>query len=769
MKPQRFLSGRSTLGAACALLLALQFSVGAWAKEFTPIYTEAELALMTPTTADPAIAWLPPGTEPDYDFWRSAHYWQRMNKVTDFSSRAFVEFNEQEPNDLPSQAQPIPLGTGQFQNPEVLINAAFETLTFIQTFVHEDNGSIPLAVKTGLGTKQVTATLSRIGDGPHGSTGSQQGDFDYYEVGTPFTPIPKGVFIEVDIDTFDNGATLDSFVIIWNAFGSVVAFADDDTRNGSLDSFISYRVEQEGVYYVSVSAWHPEFWGGGPGPLTNNFPESPFLSGSGAGIASEGDYNITIRVSDVDYVQVQLQAGDVLGISSVGKNTPVAGIRLENLFGTELVAQGSNSDLDVFYSENASAYYPSGSPLDSDGDLHASYVIGESGTYRIAFMGSAPIGYQMDLRAYRPGLEEDNSKQGIFVTFGTVQQIYDPDTEEITTFIGGPIEFNPSVYNIPDLGLIYNDNDLLISSMAVFLDPLGLPVGNDDELLSSYFALLSGIFQVIGNHFPNDIELRVGPPPEPGDILYEARFEDFAEILVGGKIEETGIFTVGLSQTIDPGNYLTSEQAFVLLDIISEEAPLIPFFSITGAGDEIDAQRRFQAQVKMYSTIIGNIVAHEAGHFLGAFHTNNANQTWELMDAGSSFSQIAGVGPDGIFNTFDDDQFTYGIDEYQPGELFTGFEDTEAVVFWGVNAFSAPDINFDNVYVDYLRVNNGAGTKEQPFNSTEDAVTVLNSGGTINIFPGAGNDTFSDANRLDTPMVIRNENPQGGVVRIGGN
>lgn len=766
MKPQRFLSGRTTLGVACAFLLALQFSVGAWAREYTPIFTEEELALMTPQTADPAVAWLPPGVEPDYDFWSSVHYWQRMNKVSDISSRAFVEFNEFEPNDLPNQAQPIPLGTGGFQDPEVLVNARFATSTFVQTFVHEDNGSIPLAVKTGLGAKQLTATLSRIGDGPHGSNGTQEGDFDYYEVGTAIAPLPAGVFLEVDIDTFDNGNTLDSFVIIWNSSGSVVASADSDNRNGSRDAFLSYRVESEGVYYVSVSARHNGL-SGGPGPLTSSFPESPFLSGSGAGIASEGDYNITIRVSDVDYVQVQLQAGDVVGISSVGRDSPVVGIRLESLSGTELVAQGSNS---AFFGENASVFYPPGSPLDSNGDLHASYVIAESGTYRIAFMGSAPVDYQMDLRAFRPDFEKDDSTQGIFLTFGTVQAVYDPDTGETTTTIGGPIEFNPSVYNVPEFGVIYNDVDVLISSLAVFLEPLGLPVGDEDEILNSYFSLVFGIVDVVENHFPSNVRVLIGPKLRPGDPFYVPEFDDFAEILVGGKIEETGISTVGLSQTIDPGNFLKSEQAFVLLDIISQQIPSIPVFSITGAGGEIDAARRFQAVVKMYSTVIGNIVAHEAGHFIGGFHTNNANQVWELMDAGGvPFSQIAGVGFDGIFNTIDDNIFSFGEDEYLPGELFSGIEDTAATIFYGVNGDGIPpDQNFDNVYVDYLSSDNGEGTRADPFNSTENAVTVVSSGGTINIFPSAGDEIFSGVNRLDTPMVIRNENPQGGVVRIGG-
>ena len=47
----------------------------------------------------------------------------------------------------------------------------------------EDQGSIPLATDTGIPAEADGATItSEIGDGPHGSAGTGNGDFDFFKV-----------------------------------------------------------------------------------------------------------------------------------------------------------------------------------------------------------------------------------------------------------------------------------------------------------------------------------------------------------------------------------------------------------------------------------------------------------------------------------------------------------------------------------------------------------------------------------------------------------
>ena len=43
-----------------------------------------------------------------------------------------------------------------------------------------------------------------------------------------------------------------------------------------------------------------------------------------------------------------------------------------------------------------------------------------------------------------------------------------------------------------------------------------------------------------------------------------------SRIIVGGTIAESGVGTIGIAQSIDPGNFDTAETALVLLDLLSE-------------------------------------------------------------------------------------------------------------------------------------------------------------------------------------------------------
>ena len=42
---------------------------------------------------------------------------------------------------------------------------------------------------------------------------------------------------------------------------------------------------------------------------------------------------------------------------------------------------------------------------------------------------------------------------------------------------------------------------------------------------------------------------------------------DVSRLIVGGTIAESGIDTIGIAQSIDPGNFETEETALILLDV----------------------------------------------------------------------------------------------------------------------------------------------------------------------------------------------------------
>jgi hypothetical protein len=76
--------------------------------------------------------------------------------------------------------------------------------------------------------------------------------------------------------------------------------------------------------------------------------------------------------------------------------------------------------------------------------------------------------------------------------------------------------------------------------------------------------------------------------------------------------------------------------------------------------------------VRFVGTALGNVVSHEAGHFLGSYHVDQFNDVLNLMDQGGNFPLLYGVGPDGIGGTADDPDVDFGEDRWNPIERFTG-------------------------------------------------------------------------------------------------
>ena len=110
-------------------------------------------------------------------------------------------------------------------------------------------------------------------------------------------------------------------------------------------------------------------------------------------------------------------------------------------------------------------------------------------------------------------------------------------------------------------------------------------------------------------------------------------------MIVGGSQAELGIGTIGIAQSIDVGNFDLTETAVVLLDLLSSAASnpnsLLQFFNpASGLG----------TLISLIGTGVGNIVAHEAGHFFANWHTNQFNATPDLMDQGGNLAGTVGVG-----------------------------------------------------------------------------------------------------------------------------
>ncbi|BCB91648.1 PPC domain-containing protein [Phytohabitans suffuscus] len=524
-------------------------------------------------------------------------------------------------NDVPANAQRVPgFGTNSGQNPKarVLGTLSPERVTATEAEPNtEDDGSIPLARDTGIGeTVDGIRTTGVVGDGPHGSAGSGSGDFDVYELSAR-----AGESLTVDIDT-PAGSTLDSILLLLDAEGSILATADDDGE--TFDSLMTFQFSQAGTYYVFVTGF-----------LT--LPNDPFDPASGTGADSEGPYGVTMLVgeADTDFFAVKLRKGDVLGASVSGSGT------LLSVYDTvPREVQGSTQD--------ASFIFPASTPLPGGGNAVADYVAEKAGWHYVGVSGGSGT-YDVTVEAYRPALESEAPPvQTLFLDF---------DGARLNTAIFG----GPGVRTL--------------SPFSAFLGRWGLTRADENAVIDAVLATVEENLKsdLVASGLNGRFRIQIKNSRDNRDVFGQT---NVSRIVVGGTIDESGIPTIGIAQSIDPGNFETEETALVLLDVLSDPA-----------GDDASLNTYITPdsdKVAFVGRALGNVISHEAGHFFGDWHVDQFNDIPNLMDQGGNFPVMFAVGPDGIGGTDDDIDVDFGEDDFNPGEGFTGTEDTLSRIVFGV-------------------------------------------------------------------------------------
>ncbi|HET6533474.1 MAG TPA: PPC domain-containing protein [Actinoplanes sp.] len=593
-----------------------------------------------PAGPNPYLANVPDVTKADYAGWAAYMAKQSAAKASarlkaQARNRVAVAspilVDEDEPdgtrgsNDNPASAQLIRgFGTGANQNHRARVLGTLDpepvTVTAIAPNA-EDDGAIPLARDTEVGTRRTgVSTTGTVGDGPHGSAGTDRGDFDFYrltaaagDVITAFTARPTG-------------SSLDSILLVYNEAGTLVAANDD--FGGALTSRVTYAVTTAGRYYVAVVGY-------------NSLPEDPFDSGSGTGAESEGAYSVTITAGedDRDFFAVKLRAGDVLGATVKGA---ASYITVYDTVPREV--HGSDQD--------ATFIYPPNSPLPGGGNATTDYVATQAGWHYVG-VADGTGAYDITIEAYRPPLQGNRPVQTLFLDF---------DGARVNTAIGG--------WGGPGV--------VTLSPLAAFLARWGITRAQEDQLIDGIVASVTESLKqdLIGSGLNPRFRLQIRNSKDHADPWGQP---NVSRIIVGGTIEESGISTIGIAQSIDPGNFQTDETALVLLDVMS--APAGPATSLntylTPASDRIG----FVAQA------VGNVTSHEAGHYFGNWHTDNRSAQINLEDAGgANFQNLYGVGPDGVGGTADDLDVDFHEDLFQPTEGFVGIEDTLGRIVFGVTS-----------------------------------------------------------------------------------
>ena len=385
--------------------------------------------------------------------------------------------------------------------------------------------------------------------------------------------------------------------------------------------------------------------------------EAQFLAISST-VEAEIDLEVTGTIApgaDLDFYRITVRKGDVIGLAVLADEPldPIVGIF--ELNGAPLIANDDHRGI--------AGIYPTESPFSGGEqalDSALTWIAPADGDYlvRVASFASASNGeYSLSVIARRPAFEHRGvgATQILFIDFDGVD-----DLNAVAAFGYGAFttRLSPMRAFLANWGLTPEDEaDVVQAIMDVVqenFDDLRTPSLNGDRDVD-----------FVDGHF--DVELRNSRDhADPWGQLNVSR------VIVGGTIPELRIPTLGIAESIDPGNFGREETAVVLLDLLSEPNPAY-----------LDSVNSLQLApgvsiVEAVGEVVGNIVTHEAGHFLGLWHTDNMNEVQCLIDqGGDGIYNEAGVGPDGVFGTADDADMDFVPDEYIANEaVAVGLERT---------------------------------------------------------------------------------------------
>ena len=397
-------------------------------------------------------------------------------------------------------------------------------------------------------------------------------------------------------------------------------FITDTFFESGTDVRLTASIPKAGTYYLIATGWTVF---GAP-------PEGP----------TTGKYSLKVAAGadDRDVWSVNLKAGDVLGATL---NAP-GYVSVSGPTGTETHRSA----------QDASYIYPLDSPLPgATGYANADYVAAKDGRYFVEFGGGSGA-YQGKLEVYRYG-GEGGAAQTIFL---------DTDGARVNTRIWG------GGYGVVNL-----------SPLSSFMGKWGLTKAQEPALVRAIKKNLEENLRadLAAAGLSDSVALNVVSSADGADLTGQP---GVTRIILGGTIAESGIGTIGIAESIDPGNFGRTETGLVLLDSLSEpgnrrQAPY-SLNSYPGPGAK---KLSFVAQG------LGNVTSHEVGHMIGNWHTDNANGQRSLMDAGGNFAQMFGVGPDRIGGTADDLDVDFTKDTYDLFEGFIGREDTTARSAFGMS------------------------------------------------------------------------------------
>ena len=193
--------------------------------------------------------------------------------------------------------------------------------------------------------------------------------------------------------------------------------------------------------------------------------------------------------------------------------------------------------------QDATFIYPPKSPLPGGGNATTDYVATQAGWHYVGVANGSGA-YDITIEAFRPPLQGNRPVQTLFLDFDGARvntahlRRAGRGHAQPVRGVPGPVGHHPR----PGGPLI----DAVVAEVTESVK---------QDLIDSGLNTRSGCRSRTARTTPT----RSGQP-------------NVSRIIIGGTIAESGISTIGIAQSIDPGNFETDETALVLLDVLSNPA-----------------------------------------------------------------------------------------------------------------------------------------------------------------------------------------------------
>lgn len=506
-----------------------------------------------------------------------------------------------------------------------------------------DDGSIPSATPVNHGAGNPIRFEVQLGD----AVGFPN-DADFYEL--------EDLEVGQRITAHMSGAG-NSVLALYNIFGEVLTVTETDP---TVDNYISYVVEEAGDYYVAAVPYNGDL-GSFRLPIDPNNSATVQPGGGGA-------YDITIGVDavDVDYYAIDLMPGDILGVNGVG-STDV------------LTLEGPDGSVLMQTSNDLAFLYPLESPLPGGGTASLAYVIDTAGRYYLNVQGFRWNPYKLETRVFRPAIESqpEGSEQIVFLDFDGAQ-------------------LHNSIFGLAPADL--REMSPLSSSLR------RLEVTDESDLIDRIIRIVEEDFDHLRG-INSDLGIKFLNSRDHADPF---GLPNVSRVIIGGSGAEAGITGLfGLAESIDVGNFDTSETAIVPVESVagpSSDPNSIHHWDVAPGANKLD----------LTALGIAFTVSHELAHILGVYHSDLYSDTVSIIDSGGRDLWVdLGLGPDRVFGTHDDEERNFEVDVWESREGNKGVNNAPGnlanVLVRGLGSSSERSLDISGVVFDDT---NGNGVRD---------------------------------------------------------